>query len=66
MSKKEHIDPNLVVESWKDGIYDEIKNLSGKNLDGYFKRKADEVLKNHGLILRTRISRKTTADHKKQ
>ncbi len=52
MGKENYPDPNKIVESWKDAIYEETKSLSGKKLNCYFKDNADTTLKNHRLTLR--------------
>ncbi len=52
MNKRKYLDPNEVVESWKDAIYKETMILSGRDLDCYFKDKADAVLKGHRLTSR--------------
>ena len=58
MNKRKYPDPNDIVESWKDAIYKETKTLSGKELDRYFKDKADAVLKSYRLNLKKSKLRK--------
>ncbi len=58
MSKKRYSNPNEIVELWKDAIYKETMSLSGKELDCYFKDKADTVLKSHRLTPRKSKLRK--------
>ncbi|MBU2462312.1 hypothetical protein KKH65_05510 [bacterium] len=52
MNRRKYSDPNEVVESWKDVIYEETKALSGRDLDCYFKSSADAVLKTYRLTPR--------------
>ena len=46
---KKYKTPNDEVEEWKDKVYERIKNLKGDELTEYFERRADEILKKHGL-----------------
>ena len=40
------------VWGWKDEIYKEIKNLSGKELVNYFRQQSDAMQKKYNLRLR--------------
>ena len=47
--KRRYNDPNEEVERWKDALYENIKNLSGEQLNGYLEKGADQILKKHGI-----------------
>lgn len=46
---KKYSDPNDEVESWKDAVYEETKNLHGKELEDYFEKNADRILKKYNI-----------------
>ena len=47
--KRRHKDPNEEVERWKDTLYENIKNLSGRQLNDYLEKEADQILKKYGI-----------------
>lgn len=49
MNKTNYSDPNEEVERWKDIVYEEIKNLHGKELTDYYKKNADRILKKYNI-----------------
>lgn len=46
---KNYSDPNDEVEAWKDAVYEEIKDLHGKELGDYIEKKTDNILKKYGI-----------------
>ncbi|MEK6646532.1 MAG: hypothetical protein AABY84_07655 [Candidatus Firestonebacteria bacterium] len=46
---KKYYGPNDEVEAWKDTVYEETKNLYGKELTNYFKKNADRILKKYDI-----------------
>ncbi|OIN95964.1 hypothetical protein AUJ66_07800 [Candidatus Desantisbacteria bacterium CG1_02_38_46] len=47
--KKISPDPNEEVEKWKDALYEEIKNLSGRELRNHLEENAQQILKKYQI-----------------